>query len=571
MASQGWCADRLGDWVKKNPKKGAKDAKEKLESDFGIKLKYSKAWSGLKVAMEKIHGKYEESFQLLFNWSAHLKEVSPGSHVEIEVEKVGKKKRFKRMFVALKPCIDGFLAGCRPFVGVDASFLHGKYTGQLVSATGVDGHNWLYHIAYGIFESETEDNWTWFLENLHKAIGDPPGLVLCSDACKGLEVAITNVFPNAENRECMRHLYSNFMKHYSGDVFTDHLYPAAKNYTEYMFKWHMQKIFDFAPSTIEWLEENHPRIWYRCGFSELSKCDYLTNNVSESFNAQIKHLKGLHLHELVDRIRELIMEKRYIRRKLAQQWPDGVLPQVIKELNVVSNNLKVVKISISDEDFAEVTLLDDWNNHRRHTVDLKNNSCSCRQWQVTGKPCKHALAWILSNRGLKIDDYVHEYYSVARFRAAYEGRVQPMQDRSHWPEVDLGFKIFPPLLGRAPGRPKVKRIRGCIEKNSTKKKVRCSRCKGFGHFAKTCKLGMVGEDGETSKKPSKKRLAQPKLLSCILIVLVLYSHASKLSYAGRNQQRMIKGHPRGREQKRPRQGHPRGRKRGKPQRRRQHP
>jgi hypothetical protein len=76
-----------------------------------------------------------------------------------------------------------------------------------------------------------------------------------------------------------------------------------------MFKWHMQKIFDFAPSTIEWLEENHPRIWYRCGFSELSKCDYLTNNVSESFNAQIKHLKGLHLHELVDRIRELIMEK----------------------------------------------------------------------------------------------------------------------------------------------------------------------------------------------------------------------------------------------------------------------
>jgi hypothetical protein len=105
----------------------------------------------------------------------------------------------------------------------------------------------------------------------------------------------------------------------------------------------------------------------------------------------------------------------------------------------------VVKISISDEDFAEVTLLDDWNNHRRHTVDLKNNSCSCRQWQVTGKPCKHALAWILSNRGLKIDDYVHEYYSVARFRAAYEGRVEPMLDRSQWPEVNLGYKVWPPL------------------------------------------------------------------------------------------------------------------------------
>jgi len=42
MASQGWCADRLSDWVKKNPNKGPKDAKEKLEGDYGIKLKYSK-------------------------------------------------------------------------------------------------------------------------------------------------------------------------------------------------------------------------------------------------------------------------------------------------------------------------------------------------------------------------------------------------------------------------------------------------------------------------------------------------------------------------------------------------
>jgi len=52
MASQGWSADRIGDWVKKNPTKGAKEAKKKLEGDFGIKLKYSKAWSGLKVALD---------------------------------------------------------------------------------------------------------------------------------------------------------------------------------------------------------------------------------------------------------------------------------------------------------------------------------------------------------------------------------------------------------------------------------------------------------------------------------------------------------------------------------------
>lgn len=99
------------------------------------------------------------------------------------------------------------------------------------------------------------------------------------------------------------------------------------------------------------------------------------------------------------------------------------------ELNKASNSLKVVKIARGDDDFAEVTLVDEDNVTRRHTVDLHNYKCSCRKWHVTGKPCNHALAWICANRG-KIADYVHEYYSVQRFRAAYAGMVPPMTDRT---------------------------------------------------------------------------------------------------------------------------------------------
>jgi hypothetical protein len=84
--------------------------------------------------------------------------------------------------------------------------------------------------------------------------------------------------------------------------------------------------------------------------------------VSESFNAQIKKFKGLLLHELVDKIRELIMEKRYTRKMLARQWEDGILPNVLKDLDLISKNLTVVKVIVSDVDIAEVTILDDWNN-----------------------------------------------------------------------------------------------------------------------------------------------------------------------------------------------------------------
>jgi hypothetical protein len=92
------------------------------------------------------------------------------------------------------------------------------------------------------------------MEQLHKAIGSHEGLVICTDAYKGLGSAVGAVFPQAEYRECMRHLYSNFMKYYQGDVFTDHLYPAARSYIEGLFKWHMQKINEVAPDAIEFLE-----------------------------------------------------------------------------------------------------------------------------------------------------------------------------------------------------------------------------------------------------------------------------------------------------------------------------
>jgi hypothetical protein len=105
--------------LKKNPSNRSKAAKEKVEGDYGITLKYSKAYSGMQLALQHIHGKYEESFKLLFNWKAQMEITCSSSIVEIDVEKVGKKNMFKRIFVALKPCVDGFIAGCRPFISVD--------------------------------------------------------------------------------------------------------------------------------------------------------------------------------------------------------------------------------------------------------------------------------------------------------------------------------------------------------------------------------------------------------------------------------------------------------------------
>lgn len=176
---------------------------------------------------------------------------------------------------------------------------------------------------------------------------------------------------------------------------------------------------------------------------------------------------------------------------------------MIKQLNAATTNLKVVKVARSDDDMAEITLVESDSNTRRHTVHLINQTCSCRKWQVSGKPCNHALAWICSNRGVEIKDFVSEYFSVGMFRAAYAGRVPTMPDRSQWPVVNLGFKVCPPRLKRGAGRPRVTRIRGALEPGA--RRVRCRRCHGFGHFAKTCKEAEAPEDTDEVPTASPKK------------------------------------------------------------------
>jgi hypothetical protein len=92
---------------------------------------------------------------------------------------------------------------------------------------------------------------------------------------------------------------------------------------------------------------------------------------------------------------------------------------------------------------------------------------------------------------------VHDYYSVSKLKPCQIEQTGPrlilVTRSSHLNRRD-----------RAAGRPKKPRIRGCLEKNPTKKKVRCSRCKGFGHFSKTCKLAEPTEDDCPPKTPCKR-------------------------------------------------------------------
>ena len=126
MANNVWVRDRVIEKLKKDPTIGAAALKRWLEEKYCIKLSYYVVWDGKEKALDDILGSWEDSFDHAFSFKAELESKCPGSVVEVEYEVINGNHRFTRMFVSLKPCIDGFLNGCKTYLGVDSTALTGK-------------------------------------------------------------------------------------------------------------------------------------------------------------------------------------------------------------------------------------------------------------------------------------------------------------------------------------------------------------------------------------------------------------------------------------------------------------
>ena len=158
--------------------------------------------------------------------------------------------------------------------------------------------------------------------------------------------------------------------------------------------------------------------------------------------------------------------------------------------------MRRVEVEECLEDVGEITALG--GSGFRFVVNLNDRTCSCREWQVSGIPCKHAIAFITAKTNSSLESYVDLYYSVWKFRIAYEQLIPAMPDKSQWPKATHGFFMHPPLLTTAVGRPRVKRLKGNAEKKGIKRQHKCPICLDYNHHWHNCKKGRP-EDIEAMK------------------------------------------------------------------------
>ncbi|XP_028184833.1 uncharacterized protein LOC114371665 [Glycine soja] len=131
-----------------------------------------------------------------------------------------------------------------------------------------------------------------------------------------------------------------------------------------------------------------------------------------------------------------------------------------------------------------------WGN--KVEVNLAEWTCTCGVWQLTGMPCRHAIATI-THKGGKPEDMCHEWLSIEAYNKTYQHFIEPVQGPQYWAQTQYTHPI-PPHKRVQRGRPKKNRRRSVDEDNVTGHKLKrklaeftCGRCGQTNHNIRSCK------------------------------------------------------------------------------------
>ncbi|XP_058217631.1 uncharacterized protein LOC131328749 [Rhododendron vialii] len=499
-ATSSWLSQKYITKLVDAPETKVKSMKNIVRREWLINVSHTKVYRAKRKALELIQGDHRKQYLRLWDYCEMIRIQNPNSVTKLNVEKPlpGEGPVFQRMFIGYDAHVKGFLAGCRPIIGLDACFLKGPFGGQLMHATAKDANNQMFPLAFAVVEAETKDSWTWFMENLTDMIGNPEqkGWCFISDRQKGLTETFAQKYPNVEHRYCIRHMYSNFNKLYKGKEWKDLMWGAASVYTVQEFEERMNEIKEIDETAYEWLMREEPTTWARCMYSTRSKCNRMDNNTSEAFNTAIKDARDQPILTMVESIRRYLMTRLQTRLKLCMGWNGNICPRISRRIERTQQLMGESEVMYSGGTIFEVICVP-----RIYVVDIGQKTCTCKKWDVSGIPCAHGMAAIITDKS-DPEDYVDQCFHQSTFARTYSFTIKPIPDQTMWVRTDFD-PISPPPFRAKSGRPKKNRRKGPDEPKTTSSGVRkyyttlkCGQCKQPGHNARTCPHKSTNSTGE---------------------------------------------------------------------------
>ncbi|XP_031398388.1 uncharacterized protein LOC116208951 [Punica granatum] len=430
-------------------------------------------------------------------YADELKRANRDSSVSMKVERPipAEPPIFDRFYVCFDALKTGFVKGCKQIIGVDGCFLKTVVKGELLAAIGRDANNQMFPIAWAVVQVESRDTWSWFLSRLKDDLNitDDLGWSIISDQQKGLVQAVAELFPHAEHRMCARHIYANWGGSHKGPKIQRQFWNIAKSTTEVDFKENMELLHKMSPQAYEdLLERPNLKHWCKAFFNPMVKCDIVDNNLCEAFNGRILEARCKSIYSMLEDIRKLVMERIPTQRANCEKWTKDFGPRIEKKLQ---ENLKLSRychVIWNGENGYEIEA---WGT--KFVVDIKNKSCDCRAWQLSGIPCCHAVCALL-HKGVDPSEYVHSFYKKEMFLEAYGKVMEPVRDPKFWDRINMHEPPIPPILKKKKGRPKKLRKKTVLETTIGNDGVEqmsrkgtantCSLCRQPWHNRRRCNL-----------------------------------------------------------------------------------
>ncbi|XP_047157080.1 uncharacterized protein LOC124827934 [Vigna umbellata] len=319
---------------------------------------------------------------------------------------------------------------CRPFIGLDECFLKRKYKGELLTTIGRDPNDQMLPLAYAIMEVKNKDNWTWFLELLIEDLRGAEVYNSCtfmSDQQKGLLPAIYELLPRAEHRFCMRHLYANFRKKFSGQNLKNLMWKDATNTYPQALEREMLNIKEVNQEAYKYL-------------------------IAISLSV-IVDARGKPIITMLEEIKVYLMKRWATNRIKMCNMDFDICPKIRKRLTKESNLSKNWIPSWSAEKLYEVRHFAQITN--KFVVNLDNQECSCRKWLIIGIPCCHVTA-AMKFLNFDPEDYVPISFKQSTYDETYASIIFPVNDHLLWERKSYP-NVLPPLKRILLGRSKKKR------------------------------------------------------------------------------------------------------------------
>lgn len=147
-----------------------------------------------------------------------------------------------------------------------------------------------------------------------------------------------------------------------------------------------------------------------------------------------------------------------------------------------------------------------------YVVNLKDRTCTCRRFQLTGIPCYHAASAILRIQD-KLEDYVDECYHTSTYLKTYTNILAPLNGKEMWP-VSTNNPLSPPVIMVQPGRRKKARNKKNDEPKSKFKlgkhraQMHCANCGKAGHNIRKCSMNQSG--ASSSAQPNSRKRNAPE-------------------------------------------------------------